>query len=149
MSFISILSGPLLPSDVVASFRNLAFLLSLLGRSRAHAEQQQRTAGERGMAQPDERRERPAGAEAEAGAEEELGVPGYCWAVIFAVLALLVGGTLYIGSQPVDPLDSMVTEFRGDGVLRTVVWAGRAGGAPEARGGHNDAKVSWAIFFYK
>ena len=54
---------------------------------------------------------------------------------------------VWSANQPVDPLDSKVTAFQGDGVLRTVVWAGRAG---DGQGrGPNGRDTDWAIFFYK
>jgi len=65
-----------------------------------------------------------------------------------AVIACLVGFLVYLGSGPVYPLDAHVTAFRGDEVLRAVVWPGQAGGAPGVRG-PNGRDTDWAIFFYK
>jgi len=70
-----------------------------------------------------------------------------CWAITIGIFAIFVGWIVYKANQPVDPLDSQVVQFERDGVLRTVVWAGRAGGTPVS--GPNGRDTDWAIFFYK
>ena len=76
-----------------------------------------------------------------------------CCAIFVGVLAVLVGALMYVASRPVDPLDRLldtrVVQFRGDGVLRTVVYAGQVGGAQPGVTGPNGRDTDWAVFFYK
>ena len=85
---------------------------------------------------------------AKSDEEDDLSLPWSCWAIIAGVMAMVVGLGMWSANQPVDPLDSRVTAFEGDGVLRTVVWAGRAGDGRGVRG-PNGRDTDWAIFFYK
>ena len=73
---------------------------------------------------------------------------GRCMSFCVAILALILGLLMYSASDP-DPLDTRVTVFKGDGVLRTVVWPGQAGGAQPGVRGPNGRDTDWAVFFYK
>ena len=74
---------------------------------------------------------------------------GGCCAIFVAVLAALIGFLFWYSSGPLDPLDTKVVRFKGDGVLRTVVWAGQAGGSQPGVTGPNGRDTDWAVFFYK
>ena len=81
--------------------------------------------------------------------EEELDLANLgniCWAIMCGLLAVLIGGIAWASTQPIDPLDANCEEFTNDGVLRTVVWAGRVGGPTD---GPNGPDTDWAVFFYK
>ena len=79
-------------------------------------------------------------------ADEDLNIPGWCWALTVAVVAAIFGTSIWAMSGPIDPLDSRVVNFDRDEVLRTVVWAGRAGTPVR---GPNGKDTDWAVFFYK
>ena len=70
-----------------------------------------------------------------------------CVACSVGALSLLIGIAAWAASGPIDPLDARVVAFSRDGVLRTVVWAGRAGGSSVL--GPNGPETDWAVFFYK
>lgn len=62
-----------------------------------------------------------------------------------AIIALLIG--VFAATRPTpDPLDTRVTSFRDDEMLRSVVWAGRGGSTTP---GPNGRDTDWAVFFYR
>ena len=83
--------------------------------------------------------------------EEDLGdiCSTGCITVCALLVSVIIGLLLYRNSGPPDPLDTRVVKFKGDGVLRTVVWPGQSGGAQQGVYGPNGRETDWAVFFYK
>ena len=75
--------------------------------------------------------------------EEPLECSNTCIAISIGIVAILFGWIGHRLSQPVDPLDSRVAEFEGDGVLRTVVYPHQGGAGGRYVPGPNSRAVSY------